>query len=218
VCSSDLRKTDSYIPAYLYWLSTPRNHKNMINDYLESVRKQFLYYKMLGEKTFAQLTDDKLFWQYNEESNSIAMIVKHLWGNMLSRWTNFLTTDGEKEWRNRDAEFENDITSRQELLDKWTEGWNCLLEAIDSLTTEDLEKIVYIRNQGHTVTEAINRQLAHYPYHIGQIVFIGKMACENGWASLSIPKGNSKTFNADKFAQPKQKGHFTDEFFSEKKE
>ena len=123
-------------------------NKNMTNDYLESVRKQFLYYKMLGEKTFSQLTDDKLFWQYNEESNSIATIVKHLWGNMLSRWTNFLTTDGEKEWRNRDAEFENDITSRQELLDKWNEGWNCLFEAIDSLTTEDLEKIVYIRNQG----------------------------------------------------------------------
>jgi len=190
----------------------------MTSDYLESVRKQFLYYKMLGEKTFAQLTDDKLFWQYNEESNSIATIVKHLWGNMLSRWTNLLTTDGEKEWRNRDAEFENDITSRQELLDKWTEGWNCLFEAIDSLTTEDLEKIIYIRNQGHTVTEAINRQLAHYPYHIGQIVFIGKMACENGWTSLSIPKGDSKTFNADKFAQPKQKGHFTDEFFSGKKD
>ena len=190
----------------------------MTNDYLKSVRKQFDYYKMLGEKTFSQLADDKLFWQYNEESNSIAIIVKHLWGNMLSRWTNFLTTDGEKEWRNRDAEFENDITSRQELLDKWTEGWNCLFEAIDSLTTEDLEKIVYIRNQGHTVTEAINRQLAHYPYHIGQVVFIGKMACENGWTSLSIPKGNSKTFNADKFAQPKQKGHFTDEFLNEKKE
>ena len=190
----------------------------MTNDYLESVRKQFLYYKTLGEKTFAQLTDDKLFWQYNEESNSIATIVKHLWGNMLSRWTNFLTTDGEKEWRNRDAEFENDITSRQELLDKWNEGWNSLLEAIDSLTAEDLERIVYIRNQGHTVTEAINRQLAHYPYHIGQIVFIGKMVCENGWISLSIPKGNSKTFNADKFAQPKQKGHFTDEFLSENKE
>jgi len=190
----------------------------MTNDYLESVRKQFAYYKMLGEKTFSQLADDKLFWQYNEESNSIAIIVKHLWGNMLSRWTNFLTTDGEKEWRNRDAEFENDITSRQELLNKWNEGWNCLFEAIDSLTTEDLEKIIYIRNQGHTVTEAINRQLAHYPYHIGQIVFIGKMACESGWTSLSIPKGNSKTFNADKFAHPKQKEHFTDEFLSEKKE
>ena len=105
----------------------------MTNDYLESVKKQFVYYKMLGEKTFSQVTDDKLFWQYNQESNSIATIVKHLWGNMLSRWTTFLTTDGEKDWRNRDGEFENDITTRQELLDKWTEGWNCLFEALDGL-------------------------------------------------------------------------------------
>ena len=190
----------------------------MPSDYLESARKQFEYYKMLGEKTFSQLTDDKLFWQYNEDSNSIATIVKHLWGNMLSRWSDFLTTDGEKEWRNRDAEFENDISSRKEFLEKWNEGWNCLFKALSSLTTDDLEKIIYIRNQGHTVVEAINRQLAHYPYHIGQIVFIGKMACENPWISLSIPKGNSKTFNADKFAKPKQKGHFTDEFLKDKKD
>src|SRR6187200_1025551 len=186
-------------------------------NYLASTKQQLLYYKSLGEKAMAQLEPEQLFIQPNEESNSIAMIIQHMAGNMLSRWTNFLTTDGEKEWRNRDAEFENDITSRQELLDKWTEGWNCLFEAIDSLTTEDLEKIIYIRNQGHTVTEAINRQLAHYPYHIGQIVFIGKMACESGWTSLSIPKGNSKSFNADKFALPKQKGHFTDELLNEKK-
>jgi hypothetical protein len=184
----------------------------MTTDYLESVRKQFEYYKMLGDKTFSQLQDDKLFWQYNEDSNSIATIVKHLWGNMLSRWTDFLTTDGEKEFRNRDAEFENDIESREELLAKWNEGWDCLFKAINSLTTDDLDKIIYIRNQGHTVTEAINRQLAHYPYHIGQIVFIGKMLSENGWNSLSIPRGNSKAFNDNKFSQPKQRGHFTDDF------
>ena len=190
----------------------------MTNDYLESVKKQFEYYKMLGDKTFAQLNDDELFWQYNENSNSIATIVKHLWGNMLSRWTDFLTTDGEKEWRNRDAEFENDITNRQELLNKWNEGWDCLYTAINSLASEDLDKIIYIRNQGHTVTEAINRQLAHYPYHIGQIVFIGKMVAENNWTSLSIPKGNSKTYNAEKFSKQKQRGHFTDEVLNEKKE
>lgn len=184
----------------------------MTTDYLESVRKQFEYYKLLGDKTFSQLQDDKLFWQHNEDSNSIATIVKHLWGNMLSRWTDFLTTDGEKEFRNRDAEFENDIQSREELLAKWNEGWDCLFKAINSLTTDDLDKIIYIRNQGHTVTEAINRQLAHYPYHIGQIVFIGKMLSENGWNSLSIPKGNSKAFNDNKFSQPKQRGHFTDDF------
>jgi uncharacterized damage-inducible protein DinB len=143
---------------------------------------------MLGEKTFAQLSDDKLFWKYNEESNSIATIVKHLWGNMLSRWTDFLTTDGEKEWRKRDAEFENDIKTRQELLDKWNEGWDCLSNAIDALTTNDLEKIIYIRKQPQTVTEAINRQLTHYSYHVGQIVFLGKMLAGNGWASLSIPR------------------------------
>lgn len=183
----------------------------MNTNYLESVIKQFEYYKMLGDKTFAQIPDDKVFWQYNEDSNSIATIVKHLWGNMLSRWTDFLTTDGEKEWRNRDAEFENDIATKQEMIDKWNEGWKVFLDTLKSLKEEDLERIIYIRNQGHTVLEAINRQLAHYPYHIGQIVFIGKM-CAGGWASLSIPKGNSQQYNADKFSKPKEKGHFTDEF------
>ncbi|HEY5462762.1 MAG TPA: DUF1572 family protein [Hanamia sp.] len=160
----------------------------MNNNYLESVKKQFEQYKMLGEKTFAQLTDDKLFWQYNEDSNSIATIVKHLWGNMLSRWTDFLTTDGEKDWRKRDAEFENDLNSRQQLLDKWNEGWDCLFKAINSLTPNDLDKIIFIRSQPLNVTEAINRQLTHSAYHVGQIVFLGKMLAENRWVSLSIPR------------------------------
>lgn len=181
------------------------------NDYLQCVIKQFEYYKSLGEKTFKQLTDDKLFWQYNTESNCIAVIVKHMWGNMLSRWTDFLTTDGEKEWRNRDSEFKNDISSREELMGKWIAGWDCLFKALNSLTADDLNKTVYIRNQGHTVTEALNRQLAHYSYHIGQIVFIGKMACENNWKSLSIPKGKSSEFNTEKFSKPKRKEHFTGE-------
>ena len=187
-----------------------------MNDYLDSAKKQFEYYKMLGEKTFAQVSDEALFWQYNEESNSIAIIVKHLWGNMMSRWTDFLTSDGEKDWRNRDAEFENDISTRAGLMDKWNEGWECFFTALNSLGPEDLEKVIYIRNMGHTVLEAINRQLAHYPYHIGQIVFIGKMAQENSWVSLSIPKGASKTYNADKFSKPKRKAHFTDEFLNKK--
>ncbi len=190
----------------------------MTNDYLESVIKQFEYYKMLGDKTFAQLSDEQLFGQYNEDSNSIGTIVKHLWGNMLSRWTDFLTTDGEKEWRNRDAEFENDITGRQQLIDKWEEGWQCLFNTLSSLTTDDLHKEIYIRNQGHTVTEAINRQLAHYPYHVGQIVFIGKMALGSKWNSLSIPKGSSVVFNEEKFSKPKHREHFTDEMISRKKE
>ncbi|RZL30749.1 MAG: DUF1572 domain-containing protein [Pedobacter sp.] len=184
----------------------------METNYLESTKKQFEYYKMLGDKTFAQLNEEQLFWQFNEESNSIAMIVKHLCGNMLSRFTDFLTSDGEKEWRNRDAEFENDIVDKTDLLAKWDEGWQCLFNAINTLTEQDLSKEIYIRNQGHTVTEAINRQLAHYPYHVGQIVFLGKMLCNQNWQSLSIPKGNSKNFNDEKFAQPKHKQHFTDEF------
>ncbi|RZL50180.1 MAG: DUF1572 domain-containing protein [Pedobacter sp.] len=187
----------------------------MNNGYLESARKQFEYYKMLGDKTFAQLSEEQLFWQFNEESNSIAMIIKHLWGNMLSRWTDFLTSDGEKEWRIRDAEFENNSATKNELLAKWDEGWSCLFDAINVLTEEDLAKEIYIRNQGHTVTEAINRQLAHYPYHVGQIVFLGKMLCNEKWQSLSIPKGNSASFNAEKFAQAKHKQHFTDEFLKE---
>ena len=190
----------------------------MANDYLESVKKQFEYYKMLGEKTFAQLPDDKLFWQYNPESNSIATIVKHLWGNMLSRWTEFLTSDGEKEWRNREAEFDNDLRTREEILDKWNLGWNCLFNALNSLTEADLQKEIYIRNQGYTVMEAINRQFAHYSYHIGQIVFIGKMICDDNWKSLSVPKGKSKEFNAEKFSQPKNKKHFTNEFLGKKEE
>lgn len=184
----------------------------MTNNYLESIKKQFSYYKMLGDKTFSQLQDDQLFWQYNEESNSIATIVKHLWGNMRSRWTDFLTTDGEKEFRDREAEFENDMLSKAELLERWNEGWNCLFNALSALTIEDLDKIIYIRHEGHTVTEAINRQLAHYSYHVGQIVFLGKMLADKGWTSLSIPKGGSTTYNQEKFSKPKHRGHFTDNF------
>ncbi len=187
-----------------------------MNDYLDSVKKQFEYYKLLGEKTFAQVADEKLFWQYNAESNSIATIVKHLWGNMLSRWTDFLTTDGEKDWRDREAEFEHDITTREELMEKWNAGWQCLFAALDQLTSTDLDRIIYIRNMGHSIVEAINRQLAHYPYHIGQIVFIGKMIQDEAWISLSIPKGNSREYNAEKFSQPKHKEHFTDEVLNKK--
>lgn len=183
----------------------------MDHNYLDSVKKQFEYYKSLGEKTFDQIDDEKLFWQYNDESNSIAMIVKHISGNMLSRWTDFLTADGEKDWRDRDAEFINDIPSKALLLEHWNKGWDCLFDGINALTADDLDKIVYIRNQGHTVVEAINRQLAHYPYHIGQITFIGKMIQNEEWVSLSIPKGNSKSYNDEKFSQEKHQEHFTEE-------
>lgn len=188
----------------------------MKNDYLESVKKQFEYYKMLGDKTFIQLKDEQLFWQFNKESNSIATIVKHMWGNMLSRWTDFLTTDGEKEWRKRDEEFDNDIADREELLSKWNEGWDYVFDAINPLTESDLNKEIFIRNMGHTVVEAINRQLAHYAYHVGQIAFIGKMFCGDKWISLSVPKGNSKEYNEEKFSKPKHTQHFTDEYLNGK--
>ncbi|RYZ20917.1 MAG: DUF1572 domain-containing protein [Chitinophagaceae bacterium] len=183
----------------------------MNTNYLESTLRQFAYYKSLGEKAMEQVPDDALFWQHNAESNSIATIVKHLWGNMRSRWTDLFTSDGEKPWRAREAEFENDIHTRAELLRLWEEGWTVLLSTLGSLAPEDLERIVYIRNQGHTVLEAINRQLAHYPYHIGQIVFIGKMWAQH-WNSLSIPRGGSQQFNEEKFAGAKQKQHFTEDF------
>lgn len=186
--------------------------------YLQSVIKQFEYYKLLGEKTFNQLDDEALFWKYNEDSNSISVIVNHLSGNMLSRWSDFLNSDGEKVWRKRDEEFENNIKTREVLMQKWNQGWNCLLETLYSLKESDLTKIIYIRNEGHTVIEAINRQLAHYPYHIGQIVFIGKMITNNNWKSLSIPKGNSQKYNDEKFSKEKKKRHFTDDFLKNNKE
>ena len=189
----------------------------MENFYLESIKKQFEYYRMLGEKTFAQIEDEHVNWQYNEESNSIATVVKHLSGNMISRWTNFLTEDGEKTWRNREAEFENDINTKAELINIWNKGWDCFFTTINVLTTEDLTKEIFIRNQGQTVVDAINRQLAHYPYHVGQIVFIGKMIANENWKSLSIPKGDSVKYNKEKFDKPKQTAHFTDEYLDKKK-
>ena len=176
----------------------------MNRNYLESSKKQFAYYKLLGEKTFEQVADDDLFWQYNPECNSIATVVKHLSGNMLSRWTDILTTDGEKPWRNREEEFSNNIKSRDAMIAVWEKGWQCLFNALVQIQEEDLTKIIYIRNQGHTILEAINRQLAHYPYHVGQIVFMGKMICGTQWKSLSIPRGESNRFNQEKFAHPKQ--------------
>ena len=170
----------------------------MSNNFLNSAKIQFEYYKSLGEKTFSQLDDNQLFIKLDVESNSIATIVKHLSGNMLSRWTDFLTTDGEKTWRQRDSEFDNDIISRKEMLEKWNIGWNVFFIAIDSLKEIDLSKKIYIRNESHTVTEAINRQLAHYSYHVGQIVFIGKLLLNEKWKTLSIAKGQSLEFNKNK--------------------
>jgi hypothetical protein len=287
-------------------------------DYLKSAKQQFLYYKQLGDKTMDQLNDEQLFWQYNDASNSIAIMVKHLWGNMMSRWTDFLITDGEKDFRKRDEEFElrvgpslqgvdtanaegvdaanaegvdynaegvdndaegvdniaegvdtdsakgvdtanaegvdndaegvdnnaegvNNIAegvdtanaegvdmdnaegvdndaegvnehSRAVITEKWEQGWACLFTALDSINEDNFDTTIYIRNQGHSIPEAINRQMMHYAYHVGQMVYLGRMMKGEDWQSLSIPKGNSKAYNADKFAQEKGKRHFTDEY------
>lgn len=182
----------------------------MEKKYLESTKKLFTYYKKLGDDAIAQVADEKLFFQPTEDSNSIAIIVQHIAGNMLSRWTDFLTTDGEKDWRNRDAEFEANITNRQALFEYWNKGWRCLFDAMNSLTETDLDKTIYIRNEGHTVVEAINRQLAHYPYHVGQIIFLAKMLSTNEWKSLSIPKNKSQDYNQVKFSKEKGDAFFTD--------
>lgn len=182
-----------------------------MSSYLKSVKKQFLYYKMLGEKSIDQLDEQQLHWQFNAESNSIAILVQHMAGNMLSRFTDFLTSDGEKPWRNRDAEFEPSGNNKSEVLQQWEQGWHCLIATLDGLTEKELEHIVYVRNEGHTVTEAINRQLAHYSYHIGQIVFIAKMLKNMDWQSLSIARNDSDAYNARKFSQPPSRRHFTDD-------
>jgi hypothetical protein len=243
----------------------------MNTDYLKSAKQQFQYYKQLGDKTMDQLNDEQLFWQYNDASNSIAVMAKHLWGNMMSRWTDFLTTDGEKDFRKRDEEFElrvgpslqgvdnnaegvNNIAegvdnnaegvdndaegvdnnaegvdndaegvdtanaegvdehSRAVIIEKWEQGWACLFTALDSINEDNFDTTIYIRNQGHSIPEAINRQMMHYAYHVGQMVYLGRMMKGEDWQSLSIPKGNSKAYNAEKFSQEKGERHFTDEY------
>ena len=164
------------------------------------------YYKDLCEKAFEQLDERDFHFLPNEESNSIAIIVQHIAGNMLSRFTNFLTEDGEKEWRQRDDEFEIHQYSRQQVIDLWEKGWRCFLDALGSLTEDDLLKTIYIRREPLTVIDAVNRQLAHYPHHIGQILFIGKMIKGAEWKSLSIPKGKSMAYNqSDQVKDPAKK-------------
>lgn len=166
-----------------------------MSSFLNSYIKRITYYKNLGEQTFAQLDELDFHYQPNEESNSIAMIIQHIAGNMLSRFTNFLTEDGEKEWRKRDAEFEEQHLSKDALLKLWQKGWDCYLGSVQSLTEDDLEKTITIRSEQHSVTDALNRQLAHYPYHVGQIVYLGRMIKSKTWKNLSIPKGQSQQFN-----------------------
>lgn len=183
----------------------------MTQEDLHGVIRQLLYYRQIGEKAMAQLPDEALFYVHHQDTNSVATLVQHLSGNMRSRWTNFLGSDGEKPWRDRDAEFEIQLTSRAALDQQWAAGWDCLFEALQDIGPDQLEQIIYIRHQGHTVSEAILRQLAHYAYHVGQIVFLAKWLTPHDWQSLSIPRGQSKAYNADKFGQGRRREHFTDE-------
>jgi uncharacterized damage-inducible protein DinB len=181
-----------------------------MESYLSSAIKQFKYYENLGSRTLAQLSDEELVSELALGVNSIAIIVKHMHGNMLSRWVDFLTSDGEKESRDRDGEFEQTFNSRAEIERAWSDGWQEVYNALEPLTQKDLERTVYIRNEGHSVVEAVNRQLCHYAYHVGQIVFIGKVFRKDDWQSLSIPKDASKLYNTEKFSKEKGKSHFTD--------
>ncbi|HYG50075.1 MAG TPA: DUF1572 family protein [Flavobacteriales bacterium] len=158
--------------------------------FVESVKKQFQTYKSLGEKAIDQLIPNQLFVPMNDDNvNSIAIIIQHLHGNMLSRWTNFMMEDGEKKWRKRDEEFMSPPKKdKAELMKKWNEGWQCLFDALDSIKPEELLETIYIRNEGLSLMDAIHRQLAHYSYHVGQIVFYAKQLKSGEWKSLSIPK------------------------------
>lgn len=176
-----------------------------------SLRKLFLYYKDLGEKAIGQVKDDDLHRVIGDDGNSLAVIVQHVAGNARSRFTDFLSSDGEKPWRDREAEFTERPTTRAELLADWESGWACLFSALDHLNDTDLERLVYIRNEGHTVQEALHRQLAHYAYHVGQLVLLARSFVGREWRSLSIPRGASAAFNALKFTRPADRKHFTDD-------
>jgi hypothetical protein len=160
----------------------------MDKEYLDSVTKIFLQYKAMAEKAIEQVEPQQLFVQAHEDSNSVAIIVKHMAGNMISRWTDFFTTDGEKPDRNRDAEFENDTADKATLMKRWEQGWNVFLDTLTAIKPEDLHRTIYIRGEAHSVLGAINRQLAHYSYHVGQIVFVAKLLKKTEWNTLSIPR------------------------------
>jgi len=176
---------------------------SLAKEYLSSVIKRFREYRDLGQKTFDQLDDQQMLFTPNETSNSIGVIIQHMHGNMLSRWTSFLTEDGEKEWRDRDGEFEPRTLTKQQLIDLWNEGWDLVLNTLESLQEEDLTRTITIRTQPLSVVDAINRQLAHYSSHVGQIVYLGKWLRDQEWKTLSIPKKASRQFNQ----QMKQSRH-----------
>jgi hypothetical protein len=162
--------------------------------FITDLYTRYNYYKELGDKTIAQLTEAQIHFKPSAQSNSIAIIIQHLYGNMMSRFTNILTEDGEKEWRKRDAEFEPMELSKQDVVDLWNTGWSLVLHTIKQLQPADLNATITIRSQPLTVYDALLRQLAHYPYHIGQIVLLAKMQKDASWINLSVPKGESKAY------------------------
>ena len=164
-------------------------------SYIEDALAVFRQYKQLGERAMAQVADEQLFGTLDEEANSIAIIVKHMTGNMRSRWTDFLTSDGEKPTRNRDGEFVDPPGTREALLREWEDGWACVFSAIEPLTDADLGRTVTIRGEAHSVMQAINRQLAHYPQHVGQIILLAKHFASDRWQTLSVPRNRSAEFN-----------------------
>ena len=165
------------------------------SSYVQDSNSLFRYYKQLADRAMAQVSDEQLTTVIDAESNSIAIIVRHLAGNMISRWTDFLTSDGEKPDRDRDAEFRDPRATRAELTALWEQGWRCVFEAMDRLSDADLTREVRIRGEAHSVMQAINRQLAHYAYHCGQIVFLAKHLRSADWKTLTIPRGQSDAFN-----------------------
>ena len=168
--------------------------------YLKDVVDQFRQLKTLGDRALAQVRDENLFAALDPESNSLAVLIQHMAGNMRSRWTDFLHSDGEKPDRDRDSEFEvASGTTREVLLDRWAEGWRCLFQALTALHEEDLAMTVLIRAEPHSVIKAVNRQLTHYGYHVGQIVFLAKHFASETWQNLSVPRGGTRQFNAKKF-------------------
>src|SRR5579872_6345006 len=164
-------------------------------SYLKDALEVFRYYKKLAERAMTQVTDEQLFAELDPEANSIAIVVKHMAGNMRSRWRDFLTTDGEKPDRQRDAEFIDPPATRERLMQLWEEGWRHVFGALEPLSDADLERTVTIRDEAHSVMQAINRQLAHYPHHVSQIVMLAKHLAHDHWQSLSIPRNRSGEFN-----------------------
>ena len=177
----------------------------LTTSYLEDSLDLFRNYKNLAERAMAQVTDEQLFAVLDGEMNSIAVTVKHMAGNMRSRWTDFLSTDGEKPDRQRDSEFVDPPATREALLAIWEDGWRCAFQALEPLSAADLERTVTIRGEAHSVLQAVNRQLTHYAYHCGQIVLLAKHFNADGWKSLSVPRGQSEEFNRRALAREARK-------------